>query len=155
MFSNRFYKLKLFVALTVIALLGVYSGFRGRSINPALWRCMAEPQRWDGIEIRAGGTAVDVTEGAFTLDTGKVQVPVRGTSEFTEGVAEGDSVTVRGIFLAEGTHVAMIRIRHTSPEAELRWLVELASLLVLAGILWNFYRKFSVHPETVRVGKAD
>ncbi len=76
MFSNRGYKVKLTAALALIAGLGIYSGWRGGSINPALWRCVAEPARWDGVEVRASGVVVlfnghgDVTVEAYWEDDG-------------------------------------------------------------------------------------
>ena len=63
-------------------------------------------------------------------------------------------MTVRGTFHSEGPHVSMMLLRHKPSGANLRWLVELVSLIVLAGVLWNFWRKFSIHPEAIRVGKA-
>ena len=152
MFSNRFFKTKLIGALVVIACLGVYSASHGRSINPALWRCMAEPERWTGAEVRAGGTAVDVTAEGFTLDTDRVRVPVTGVRE---EVTEGAHVTVRGTFHAEGPHITMMRLRHEPTGSDHRWLIELISLFVLACVLWNFHRKFSVHPESLHVRGSD
>ncbi len=97
MFSNRFYRGKLAAALALIALLGVYAGKRGESINPMLWRCLAQPERWDKQRLWIPRAVIVAVRGSsYDIASGSPEARIR-----IEGPAPGrpgDLISVIGTF---------------------------------------------------------
>jgi len=150
-FSSRLYSLKLLGAAAIVAALSAYAGWRGASINPPLWRCLAQPERWDGALLRAPGIVDAGQAGTFVLrQQGSLQIRVRGAAP-----AEGAHVVVSGIFHRHGPEIEMQSVRAVPPHARLRWISEAASCLVLALLLVNFARHFSTRMGAVRLEARD
>lgn len=153
MFGNRFYKAKLIGALLVIALLGIHAARKGLSINPALQYCIAEPERWDGVDLLAGGRVVETGDAACTIDNGLVRVRV---TDLPHEVEKGQRVEIRGTFRADGgPHVSATRMRTPTGTRAGRWWVEIISVIALLLTLGNLWRRFSFHPKTLQVGRGD
>lgn len=151
MFGNRGLGWKLAASLALIAGLGVLSAVGGSSINPALWKCAAQPERWhDSVVWISRATVVSAGDREFTIDAEGLRLPVRGESPAGPGLP----VELRARFRAEGPHLVLIRGRALPPATRLRWLVEAVSVAVLAGVLWNLARHFSVRPRALQVEGA-
>lgn len=152
MFSNRRFRLKLGAALATIALLGVYAVQRGDRLKPVIWRCVAEPARWDGTPVWMPYARIQsVRESEFVVYSYPVEVRVVGRAP---GVV-GDLVTLSGTFRADGPHIVQDRSRVLPPHARLRWLMEAVSVGVVVLVLWNFCRHFLFRPRVLQVEGAD
>lgn len=153
MFSNRGFGWKLSGALALVAGLGVLSAWRGNSINPSAWRCLAQPDRWDGTPLRVAGRVHSVSPGAgFSLAVGSVLLPVAGPAP----VSRGEHVEVTGTF--EGGVAPRLRLadlRRVAPDGAGRGPAVAVSLLVLMLVGANFLRHFSFRPEAARVEATD
>jgi len=150
-FSNRYFRLKLAGALIVIALLGISAARRGESINPALWRCVAQPERWNRERLwLPAAVIVSARDADFEIDSGEVRIRVDGRAP----AKVGDAITLTAIFHTEGPRLEMVRGRALPPLSRLRWLVEAVSVVVLLGVLANFARHFAFRPKVVQVEKA-
>ena len=147
MFSNKGYAWKLTAALTVVAGLGIFSAVRGESIHPALWRCLAEPARWDGTELWLSDARV------LSSDTRGFEIEYRGARAFVVpagGVGPGDRVSLTGTFQAAGRVIRLDKLDKSSEAKGPRLLSEIVSVLVLALILLNFLRHFAFRPKVVQ-----
>lgn len=151
MFTNRGFTLKLGAALAAVALMGVYAERRGRSMNPALWRCLAEPARWEGTELRVSGQVASSDATGFVLDTGRGRIRVDRAAD----VRPGAPLTVRGKFRREGPTLEFHSLRRARSEGLFRWIIEAVSLLVMGLIVLNFLRHFSARPAVLRVERGD
>jgi len=150
-FSNRHYRLKLGGALLVIALLGVVAARKGDSINPALWRCVSEPERWNDRRLWIPWAAiVSARDAEFEIESADVQILVKGRAP----AKVGDTITLTAVFRADGPRLEMVRSRVLPPAARLRWLVEAVSAVVALGVLANFARHFAFRPKVLQVEKA-
>ena len=110
MFSNKHYRWKLGGALALIAVLGVYSARKGDSINPMLWRCVAEPERWKDTRLwlpLARIVSVQATSYEVAAGDPEARIRVEGRSP---GVV-GDAITLAGIFRADGPRLEAERSR--------------------------------------------
>jgi hypothetical protein len=151
-FSNRHFRLKLAGALLVIALMGVAAALRGDSINPALWRCVSEPERWRDRPLWLPfATIVSAREGEFEIESGEVRIRVGGQAP----AKPGEAVSLRVIFRAEGPRLDLVRSRVLGPHYRLRWLVEAVSVVVALAVLANFSRHFLCRPQVLQVKAAD
>lgn len=146
MFGNRGFGLKLGAGLAVAAAFAAYSGWRGAGVKPAPWRCVAEPDKWDGRTLWVPSACVLwVRPDAFGVVAQDVPLTVRGS-----GVSEGDQIEFLGTFRASGPRVDLVRARVLPPHARLRWVVEVVSLAVLAFVLLNFVRHFRYRPGALQ-----
>ena len=151
MFSNRHFRLKLAGALVVIALMGVAAALRGDSINPALWRCVSEPERWRDRPLWLPfATVVAAREGEFEIESGEVRIRVAGQAP----AKPGEAVSLTVLFRSEGPRLDLVRSRVLGPHYRLRWLVEAVSVLVALGVLANFARHFAFRPKVLQIEKA-
>lgn len=152
MFSNRFFRLKLGAALAAIALLGVLAVRRGEPINPTLWRCVAEPARWDGTRLWLPyATILSVRESDFRVASGDTEIRVVGRAP----AAVGGFITLSGTFRADGPSFEMDRNRVLPPHFRLRWLIEAVSVAVVLAVLANFCRHFLFRPKVLQAEGAD
>jgi hypothetical protein len=150
-FSNRHFRLKLGGALVVIALMGVYAAREGDAINPALWRCLAEPERWRDASLWLPyATVLSVRDGEFEIRSDEVEVLVKGRAPAKAGAP----VTLTAIFRADGPHLELVRSRPLPPRFRLRWLVEAVSVAVVLGVLANFARHFAFRPKVLQAERA-
>ena len=152
MFSNKALKWKLAAALAVVAGLGILSAVRGNPIHPALWRCTAQPKRWDGAELWLSGSRVLASDaGGFEIEHQYARARVVPAAP----VAAGDIVDLTGTFQARGSVILLGKVKVVPPAAGQRLLSEAVSLAVLALILLNFLRHFAFRPGAVRVEGVD
>lgn len=148
MFSNRFFRLKLGGALVAIALLGILAARRGNAINPQLYRCVAEPERWKDTRLWLPVARIlSVGDSEFRVDSGEATILVRGRPPAGPGAA----VSLTGTFRADGPHLELIRSRVLPPRHRLRWLMEAVSIVVALGVLANFARHFLFRPKVLQI----
>jgi hypothetical protein len=153
-FSNRYYPWKLGGALALIAVMGVYAARRGERINPMLWRCIAEPQRWKDTRLWLPvARIVSVQAASYEVAAGDPEVRIRVEGR-SPGVA-GDSITLAGVFRADGPRLEAERARVLPPRFRLRWLAEAVSIAVVLALLANFARHFLFRPKYLQFEKAD
>jgi hypothetical protein len=151
-FGNRGFGWKFGGALALIAGLGVLSSRRGEMLNPALWRCLAEPARWDGQVIWIpNGRIVSVQSQSYEIDVAELSIRVEGTPPATLGGRLG----LRATFRAEGPRLVPLRVRALPAHIRFRWLVEAISLATLILVLANFSRHFLFRPKVFQVESAD
>jgi hypothetical protein len=151
-FSNRGYRWKLCGALGVIAMMGVAAALRGDSINPSLWRCVAEPRRWEGASLWFPTARILSVRGSdYDIASGAAQIRVLGRAP----AASGTLITLTGTFHADGPRVDPVRTRVLSPHTQLRWLMEAVSIMVALAVLANFARHFLFRPRMLQVGRSD
>lgn len=151
-FSNSRYGLKLGGALVVVALLGVYAARKGDSINPKVWRCVVEPERWRDTPLWIpSGVIVSARETDFDLDAGDVRIRVEGRPPGKTG----DRVSLAAVFRADGPRLELVRGRVLPPHHRLRWLMEAVSVVVVLGVLANFLRHFQPRPQGVQVHRGN
>lgn len=149
LFSDRAWGWKVAAALAVIAGLGLLSERQGRRINPAVWRCVAQPARWDGTPLWLPRVqVVEVAPDAYVIEQDRVRLTVRGAPP----VPAGTWIELRGLFRAEGPRLDPQRVRVPGPGR--RWVVEAVSLAVLALVLANFLRHFRSRPSAVQAKGA-
>jgi hypothetical protein len=149
-FSNKGYGWKLLAGLAVIAGLGVLSGKWGDSINPALWRCVVEPRRWNGetlwipeARILAAGA------GDYEISKGDVRIRVTGAAPGPVGAR----ITLVAVFHADGPTLEARRARLLPEGSASRRLMEIVSGLVLLGVLANLLRHFAFRPDALQVAE--
>ena len=149
MFSNRAYGWKLGAALALIAVLGVYAAQRGEGINPALWRCVVEPRRWDNTTIWLPIARVLSVGGSdFEVAAGDARIRVVGQPP--AGV--GARLSLRGVFRADGPRLEMIQARTVPDNLERRrLLMEVVSILVALAVIANFVRHFALRTNVLQV----
>ena len=150
MFSNRHYRWKLGAAIAAIALLGVLAARRGEAVNPMLWRCVAQPERWQGARLWIPfARIVSVRDASYEIAAGDPEARIR-----VDGPAPGkpgDLVTLTGTFRADGPRLEPDRSRAFPPRFRLRWLVEAVSIAVVLGVLANLARHFLFRPKLLQV----
>lgn len=151
MFSNKGYRLKLGGALVAIALLGVLSAQRGEPINPPLWRCIAEPARWNNRELWLPAARIlSLRDGGFVIDDGDTRLAIVGASP----ARIGERVSLRGTFRADVPRLEMTQARVLPPDLpQRRSLMEVISVLVVLVVLANFARHFLFRPQVLQVKK--
>ena len=150
MFSNKFFGWKFGAALAAIAVMGVYASDRGDDINPALWRCVAQPERWDYTRLWVpGARIVAIRDSGYEIASGDPEVTIR-----VDGAAPGkldDRITLTGTFRSDGPRLVTERVRVLPPQTRLRWLVEAVSAVVALAVLANLGRHFLFRPEVLQV----
>jgi hypothetical protein len=152
-FSNRAYGWKLGAALLLIAGLGVTASRKGDSINPPLWRCVVEPKRWDNTTLWLPFARIaSVGESSFEVDSADARIRVVGKAP----ADVGSTVTLRGVFRADGPRIELIEARALPPDlAGRRRLMEIVSVLVVLVVLANFARHFVVRPKVLQVSRSN
>jgi len=151
-FSNRGLGWKLAAAILVVVGMGLLSERRGRSIQPSLWSCLAQPARWNGATLwlpKASVTRSDA-EG-FEIEIQGVRSRVVPAAP----LAPGDTVALTGTFEASGPLVRAKEVRKAAAGTGSRRLSEILSIAVLGLILLNFTRHFAFRPKAVQVEGAD
>ncbi len=152
MFSNRGLGWNLAAALACVAGLGLLSERRGQSIQPSLWRCLAQPGRWDGTALWLQNAKVIASDAeGFQIDSRGVNVRVVPAAP----VAPGDAVSLTGTFRAAGPLIQTKELRKTPPVPGARRLSEIVSVAVLGLILLNFLRHFAFRPAAAQIRGAD
>ena len=152
MFSNRAFGWKLAAALVVIAGLGLLSEQRGRSIQPSLWRCLAQPERWNGSSLWLQNMEVVSSDpDGFLVESNGVRARVLPAAP----VAPGDVVSLTGTFHAAGPMIRSKEVRKSAPLGRARRLSEFVSVAVLALILLNFLRHFAFRPAVAQIEGVD
>jgi hypothetical protein len=152
-FGNKGYLWKLGATLALIAGMGVLAARRGDKINPALWRCVVEPDRWNDTTLWLPiARILSVGESDFEVAAGDARIRVVGRAP-----AGVDSViTLRGIFRADGPRIEMLRSRVMAPDhARRRLLLEGVSVVVLLGVIANFLRHFLFRPKVLQFERGD
>lgn len=152
MFSNRHYRLKLAGALVVVALLGVHAAREGDAINPALWRCVVEPDRWQGRTLWIpAAVIVSARDHDFEIVSSDARIRVDGRAPGKIG----DTVALTGVFRPDGPRLELLRARVLPPHHRFRWLLEAVSVIVVLGVLANFARHFLVRPRVLQVQQGN
>jgi len=151
-FSNKGFGWKLLAALAVVAGMGLLSERLGQSIQPSLWRCAAQPARWDGAALRLSGLTVTASD-AEGFDVRRDDVRARVVP--AAPVAPGDTVALTGTFHAAGTLIRSKEVRKTPAGTATRTLSEVVSAAVLGLILLNFLRHFAFRPKMAQVEGVD
>jgi len=147
-FSNRGYRWKLGGALALIALLGVYAGIRGDTINPSVWRCLAQPGRWEGTRIWVpGARVVAVRDRDYDIVSGTEQIRVAGPAP----AAVGSWLSLIAVFHGDGPLLEPVQTRPIPAQNHLRRVMEAVSILVALAVLANFGRHFLFRPKILQV----
>jgi hypothetical protein len=147
-FGNRGLRWKLAAALAAIALLGILAERRGDRLNPALWRCLAQPERWDAHSLWIPAARVLSTGPSdHEVLIGTSRIVVSGPSPAPAGAR----VSYVAIFRAAGPHLDPLKAR-TLPDSDLyRWIMEGVSILVALAVLANVARHFLFRPKFLQV----
>jgi hypothetical protein len=150
-FGNKGYCWKLGAALALIALLGVYAGIRGDTINPSVGRCLAEPRRWDGARIWVpGARIVSVHDGGYEIRSGIVQIRVAGPAP-----APAESrISLIAVFRSHGPVLEPVHTRILPAGERLRLVMEIVSVLVTLAVLANFAGHFLFRPKNLQAQGA-
>jgi hypothetical protein len=147
-FGNKGYRWKLGATLLVIALLGLYAGVRGDVINPSIWRCIAEPRRWEGSRIWVpGARVVAVRDRDYDIATWSTVIRVAGHAPFPVE----SRISMIAIFHADGPVLEPIQTRLLPAHDRLRRVMEIVSVLVALGVLANLGRHFLFRPKTLEL----
>lgn len=147
MFRNEHYGWKLGGAAVLWSALTAYSAWRGESLHPPAWKCLAEPGRWHGTELRVGGPVLSRGEGECLLLWQEVPLKLR----LPDPPVPGLEIEAVGQLDREGPCLRVHAWRIVPSSARCRRAIgEGLSLAVLAGLLIHFVRRFSVHPELLR-----
>jgi hypothetical protein len=147
-FGNKGLRWKLGAALAAIALLGVYAERRGESINPSLWRCCAQPERWKDQTLWVPAAQV-VSTGPreHEISSGSVRIRVTGPAPAPTGAR----VAYIAVFRADGPHLDPVRSRVLPGTDGYRHLMEGVSALVVLIVFANFARHFLFRPSILHV----
>jgi hypothetical protein len=152
-FSNKLFRWKLGAALAAIAVMGVSASHRGSGINPALWRCVAQPERWDKTRLWIpAARIVSVRDSSYDIRSGDPEVTIR-----VDGAAPAkpdEWIALTGTFRSDGPRLQMERARVLPPRTRLRWLLEAVSVLVALAVLGNLGRHFLFRPRVLQVEGA-
>ena len=147
-FGNSGYRWKLGAALAVIAGLGVYSAVRGDPTNPSVWRCLAEPSRWDGKHLWIpAASIVAVHDRDYEVHTGAVDIRVSGPAP----APKGTRIALTAVFRADGPVLEPLKSRILPIDDRTRRLMEIISVLVTLAVLANFARHFLFRPEILQI----
>lgn len=146
LFGDRAWGWKVGAALAVAAAFGVHSYMHGTRVDPELWRCLTQPERWSGTRLRLHARIVGLTDAGYVVEQDLVRLPVRGLPPGPVGTW----VEIRGTFRADGRLDAeRARVPVAYPGG--RPLVEIVSVLVLALVAANFFRHFRGRPSVLRL----
>jgi hypothetical protein len=152
-FSNSLLRWKLGAALATIAVMGVYASHRGDDLNPELWRCVAQPERWNGKRLwLPRARIVSVRDSWYEIVSGDPEAGIR-----VDGPAPGnpgERISLSGTFQSDGPRLVTERVRVLPPRVRLRWLVEAVSVAVVLAVLANLGRHFLFRPKVLQVEGA-
>jgi hypothetical protein len=150
-FSNRHFGWKLAASLVAIALLGLRSERLGDSIHPNLWRCLAQPARWDGTALWLPRALVVASDAdGFEIEVQGVRARVAPADR----VAPGDTIALTGTFRASGP-IQLKLLRKDPPGDESRRWPVIVSIAVVALAILNLLRHFSFRPKVIQVEGRD
>lgn len=147
MFRNSAFGWKLGGSLLLSAALAAFSGWRGEFTHPPAWKCLAQPERWHGEELRVLGRVLSVGREDFVLLWQEARLTVR----HARIPSPGADVEVVGTLDRDGPCLRARDWRALPPRTRYRWIGEAVSLAVLALILANFLRHFAFRPEAARL----
>lgn len=152
LFGNRRLGWKLAAALAAIAGLGLLSWAKGRSIHPSLWRCMAQPARWDGAGVWLSPALVTASDaGGFEIEMAGVRARVAPAAP----VAPGETVALTGTFTAQGPLIRAKEVRKVAESSGSRTLSVAVSIAAVLLVLLNFLRHFAFRPKVAQVEGVD
>lgn len=151
MFGNRGYRWKLGAGLAAIALLGISTGIRGESLNPSVWRCLADPQGADGARLWVPSAVITaVHDRDFEILAEVVRIRVTGPAP----APAGSRISLRAVFHGASPALEPLQIR-ILPAGNLgRRLMEIVSVIVTLGVLANFTRHFLFRPRVLQVERG-
>jgi hypothetical protein len=148
-FSNRLFGWKLGAALAAIAVMGVYSSRRGDDLNPALWRCVAQPEEWNETRLWIpSARIVSIRDTWYEIASGDPEVTIR-----VDGATPGkrdERIALTGTFRSDGPRLITQKVRVLPPRARLRWLAEAVSVAVVLVVLANLGRHFLFRPKVLQ-----
>lgn len=125
------------IVLLLLAMLGAYYAKLAMDLEIGWRQCSSDPARWDGQELVFPLWVVTGVDGPDRYRISKVvkDVPVAGPSE---GLEEGDTVSVIGHFRAERMVVeqSVIEVHHLRPYKEAIGAIGL--LAAIFGLPWLF-----------------
>lgn len=150
MFDNKGYGWKVLAGLVVIACLGVYCFNRGDNLNPALWRAVAEPKRWDGTTLWIPEAWV-VKAGAKEYEIVRAEMRLR-----VKGVPpgpQGSRITLRAVFRGDGPSLEAIEARLLPSSTRRRRVMEFVSVAVLVAVILNLLRHFAFRPQVLHAAE--
>ena len=151
MFGNKGYAGKLVAALAVIAGMGLLAANRGENLNPSVWRCLAEPARFDGAEIWVPAARIlEIRDRDYDIDSGSLRIRVAGPAPFPAG----SRISLVAVFRRAGPVLEPVRVRPL-PAGDLpRRVMEGISILVLVAVLGNFARHFLFRPSALGLARG-
>lgn len=148
MFGNKGLRWKLAAALTVAALLGVYSERRGELRNPSVWRCLAQPERFkDRTLWIPAATILSSGPTEHEIRSGNARIRVSGPAP----AAPGASVAYVAVFRADAPHLEPLETRTLPGSDWRRRLMEGVSILVALLVFANLARHFLFRPRILQV----
>jgi hypothetical protein len=150
-FSNKGYRWKLGAAVALIAVLGVYAGNRGDTINPSVGRCLAEPGRWDGAQIWIPAARIVAVHAAdYEIESGIVRVRVAGPAP----APMESRISLIAIFHGAGPLLEQVHSRILPGDERFRLVMEVVSVLVAVAVFANFAGHFLFRPENLYIQRG-
>jgi len=147
-FGNKGLRWKLAAALATVAVLGIYSERRGELRNPAVWRCLAQPERFrDRTLWIPSATVVSSGPTEHEIQTGTTRVRVTGPAP----APPGTGVAYVAVFRADAPHLEPLETRTLPATDWQRRLMEGVSVLVALLVFANFARHFLFRPKVLQV----
>jgi hypothetical protein len=147
-FGNKGLRWKLAAAVVAIALLGVMAQRRGELLNPSLWRCLAQPERWKDRQIWIPGARILSTgPSEHEIQVADARIWVRGPAPADPGAR----VSYIAVFRSDGPHLEPLKSRKLPDNDHYRWLMEGVSILIALGVFANFARHFLFRPKFLQV----
>ena len=151
MFSNKGYRWKLGAALALIAVLGVYAGNRGDTINPSVGRCVAEPWRWEGATIWIPAARIVAVHAAdYEIQSGIVRIRVAGPAP----ASVESRISLIANFHSAGPVLEELRSRILPGNERFRLVMEVVSVLVALAVFANFAGHFLFRPEKLCIQRG-
>jgi len=147
-FGNKGLRWKLAAALAAVALLGIYSERQGELRNPAVWRCVAQPERFKDRTLWIPAAMVLSTGPAeHEIQNGDARIRVSGPAP----APPGTSVAYVAVFRADGPHLEPLETRTLPRTGWRRRLMEVVSVLVALLVFANLARHFLFRPRVLQV----
>jgi hypothetical protein len=147
-FTRRGYRWKLLGAVGLVAGLLAYAGSRGSRVDPPLWRCLAEPERWNGVTLHIPEAEVlSVGAGDFQIQVEQSTIRVHGQAP----VAARDRGSLMATFDSQGPGLGLVRWQARARPTGGTPLRAGLELLTAVGILLNFAKHFSLRTRALQV----
>lgn len=153
MFDSRAFAVKLGGTVLLVLAACVASDRWGELINPPYWKCLLEPDRYEGSALWFPAVTVKTAESdGFRFHQDSYDIRVRG--RLPEGIGEGRLVGIRARFLRDGTlEASAVRAvpEHRPPR---RWL-NLVSLPALLVVIVLFLRAHRIRWDRAALRRID